>query len=46
MDFAQLGDRDVSVDLRGIESRMAEEFLDGSQIRAVVEQVRGAGMAQ
>ena len=45
MDFAQLGDRDVGVDLRGIESGVAEEFLDSSKIRTVIQEVRGAGMA-
>ena len=34
------------VDLRGADAGMAEHFLDGAQIRAPPEQMRGEGRAQ
>lgn len=38
--------RDMRVNLRGGEVGVAEEHLDHAQIGAVVEQVRGEGVAQ
>ena len=37
---------DLGVNLRGRERSVAELFLDDAQVGAVVEQVRGAGVAQ
>jgi len=36
----------VSVDLRRLQARVAEELLDNSQVRATVEQMGGEAVAQ
>jgi hypothetical protein len=46
VDVLHAGGGHVRVDLRGREVGVAEEFLDDTQVRAVVEQVRGEGMTQ
>ncbi len=38
--------RDMGVDLGGGEAGVAEEFLDGAQVGAGLEQVGGEGVAQ
>ena len=42
----QVGERDLRVLLRGGEARVAEQFLDGAQVGAVGQQVRGVGVAE
>ena len=42
----QPGGIDAGVDLRRRERGVAEQFLDGAQIAAAAEQMRGEGMAQ
>ena len=37
---------DLGIDLRGRQAGVAEQLLDGAQIRAGAEQMRGEGMAQ
>ena len=44
--FLQSFIQHVCVDLRGGDIRMAEKLLDDAQIRAVVQEVRGEGMAE
>ena len=43
---AEVFQRDVRIFLRRREARMAEEFLDGSQVCPAFEQMRGEGVAQ
>ena len=40
MNLAQPAARDVRVNLRGADVRMAEQFLDDPQIRAMLQQMR------
>ena len=37
---------DVGVDLRCPEARVAQEFLDGAEVRSPVEEVCGSGVTQ
>ena len=46
IDIDQLGGADVRVALRGGELRVAQQFLDGSQVRPTLEQMRGKRMTQ
>jgi len=46
VDFLELGDADLGVDLRGVEPRVAEQLLDGADVRAVVVHVGGAAVAE
>src|SRR5690242_1090919 len=46
VDVHQLADGGVRVFLRGGEGLVAEQFLNGAQIRAIGEQVRGKRVAQ
>ena len=46
VDFAEVAPRDVGVDLGGGEAGVAEEFLDGAQVGAGLEQVGGEGVAE
>ena len=46
VDREQVRDRDVGVALRRRERRVAEHLLDRAEIRAAVEQVRRAGVAE
>ena len=39
-------DRNMGVNLRRDQMRMAEQFLDAAQIRAAIQQVRGVTVAQ
>ena len=38
--------RNVRVNLRGAEARMTEHFLNGAEVGAAVQEVRGGGMAK
>ena len=42
----QVGQRNLGVLLRGGEAGVAQQFLDGAQVRAVGQQVRGVGVAE
>ena len=44
--FLLAGDADVGVDLGRADVRMAEEFLDRAEVRAVIEEVGGETVAQ
>ena len=46
MDFLQGFDTDVSVDLGGIEPCVSEHSLDMTNVRATVEHMGGAAMAE
>ena len=46
VDFSHVVGGDVGVDLGGDEVGVAEEFLDGAEVGAVVEEVGGEGVAQ
>src|SRR5919107_180118 len=46
VDLDEFLHRDVRVNLRGGEARVAEEFLDVAEVGAAVEEVRGEGVAQ
>jgi len=46
MDFAQLRDRDGGINLRRVEARVSEQFLDHAEVRAVLQKVRGACVAE
>ena len=46
MDFAELDDGDVGVDLRGVEPGVSEKLLDVADVRAVLQHVGGARVAQ
>ncbi len=46
VDRHQIGQRDLRVLLRGGEARVAQQFLDGAQIGAIGQQVRGVGVAE
>ena len=46
VDGHQVRERDLGIFLRGGELRVAEQFLDGAQIGAVAQKVRGVGVAQ
>ena len=46
MGFSELGNGDLRINLRGIEAGMTEQFLDRAEVRAVLVQVRGAGVAE
>ena len=45
-DFLQFGDAYLGVDLGGIEPGVAQQHLDGSDVRAVVVPVGGAAVAK
>jgi len=44
--FLQLADRDVGVDLRGLQTGVPELFLDVTDVRAVFEHEHRAGVAE
>ena len=46
MDVAQPLIGNMSINLRGHNTAMAQEFLNGAQIRALRQQIRGHGVAQ
>jgi hypothetical protein len=46
MHFPQPAARHVRVNLRRVDLRMAEQFLDDSQVRSVLQQMRGKAMPQ
>ena len=46
MNFAQAISGDVRVNLRRADARVAEQFLDHAQIRAVFQQMRRETMPQ
>ena len=46
VDFAELDDGDVGVDLRGVEPGVSEKLLDVADVRAVLQHVGGARVAQ
>ena len=46
VDFFEAGLLDMGVDLGGGDAGMAQHGLDGPQIRAMVQQVGGEGMAK
>ena len=46
MGFSELGNGDLRINLRGIEAGMTEQFLDRAEVRAVLVQVRGAGVPE
>jgi len=46
VDFLQLGDAHLGVDLGGVEPGVAEQDLDGADVRPVVVHVRGAAVAE
>ena len=46
VDLDQLLHRDVCVDLRSRETRVAQQLLDVAQVCAAVEQVRGKRVSQ
>jgi hypothetical protein len=46
VDFAQGSDRDFGVNLRGVEPCVSEQLLDQADVRAVLQHVRGAAVAE
>jgi hypothetical protein len=46
MHFPQPVSRDVRVNFRGADARVAEQFLDHPQIRAMFQQMRGKTVPQ
>jgi hypothetical protein len=44
--IASLSEAEVGVDLGGREGLVAQEFLDAAEVRAVVEEVGGEGVAE
>ena len=46
VDLGEAARVDVRVDLRRADVRMAEHLLDGADVRAVLEQVRGEAVAE
>ena len=46
VDFPEAVAGDVGVDFGGADVRVAEEFLDDAQIRAVLQEVRGETVSQ
>lgn len=46
VDFLQLADRDVGVDLGGLEFGVSEDFLDEADVRAVLVHVGGQGVSE
>jgi hypothetical protein len=46
VDFAEAAAGEVGVDLGGGEAGVAEEFLDGAQVGAGLQQVGGEGVTQ
>ena len=46
IDLEQLRGVDVRVALRGAEARVAEQFLDRSQVGAALKQMGGEGVSQ
>ena len=46
MDFAQLHDGHIGVDLRGVKTGVAKQLLDVTDVGAVLQHVRGARMTK
>ena len=46
MSFLEPGDRNVRVDLGRGEARVTKEFLDRPQVRSVVKEMGGEGVAE
>ncbi len=46
VDLLEASGADVGVDLCGLETGMAEEFLDGSEVGAVIEEMGGEAVAK
>lgn len=46
VDRGQMLEIEVSIDLGGRDARMAQHFLDSSQIAGCLQKVRGEGVAQ
>ena len=46
VDFAQTVAGDVGIEFRGTDGRVAKQFLDDTQVRAVFEEVRGETVAK
>ncbi len=46
VNLQKLADRGVRVTLRGGQRRVAEQLLNGAEVRSVSEQVRGKGVPQ
>ena len=46
MDFPQLNDADIGVDLSRVEPGMTKQLLNEADVGPVLQHVRGAGMAQ
>ena len=46
VDFAKRSDRHFRVNLRGVEPRVSKQLLDQADVRAVLQHVRGAAVAE